>query len=85
MLRQMFVDHPESVGESYGEHFLVALGFAATMLATGLALVVHAIVPGLFVRTGSAAITGLHDRMIRHRQRARAGGITAPDALEWVI
>ena len=85
MLRQMFVDHPESVGESYGQHFLVALGFAATMLVTGLALVVHAFVPGLFVRTGSVAITGLHDRMIRHRQRARAGGITSPDALEWVI
>ncbi len=85
MLRQMFVDHPESVGESYAQHFMVALGFAATMLVTGLALVVHAVVPGLFVRTGSVAITGLHDRMIAHRRRARAGGITAPDALEWVI
>lgn len=85
MLRQMFVDHPESVGESYGEHFLVALGFAGTMLATGLALVIHAVVPGLFVKTGSAAITGLYDRMVAHRRKARASGVTSPDALEWVI
>lgn len=85
MLRAMFVDHPESVGESYGEHLVVALGFAATMLTAGLALLVHALVPGLFVRTGSAAITGLHDRMIAHRRRVRAGGVTSTDALEWVI
>lgn len=85
MLRQMFVDHPASVGESYGEHFLVALGFAVTMLAAGLALVVHAFLPGLFVKTGSAAINDLYDRMIRHRRRAREGGVTSPDALEWVI
>lgn len=85
MLREMFVDHPESVGETYLEHFFVALGFAATMLGAGLALVVHAVVPGLFVKTGSAAITGLHDRMIAHRRRAREGGVTSIDALEWVI
>lgn len=85
MLRQMFVDHPESVGENYLEHFFVALGFAATMLTTGAALVVHAFIPGLFVKTGSAAITGLYGRMIEHRRKARAGGVASADALEWVI
>ena len=85
MLRALFVDHPESVGESYGEHFFVALGFGLTMVTASLALFVHALVPGLFVRTGSAAITGLHDRMIAHRRRVRAGGVTSADALEWVI
>lgn len=85
MLRAMFVDHPESVGESYGEHFFVALGFGLTMVTAGLALFVHALVPGLFVKTGSLAITGLHDRMIAHRRRVRAGGVTSTDALEWVI
>lgn len=85
MLRRMFVDHPESVGESYGEHFFVALGFGVTMVTAGLACIVHALVPGLFVKTGSAAITGLYDRMVQHRRRVRASGITAADALEWVI
>lgn len=85
MLREMFVDHPESVGESYVEHFGVALGFGMTMVAAGLACIVHAVVPGLFVKTGSAAITELHDRMVRHRRRVRDNGITSVDALEWVI
>ena len=85
MLRRMFVDHPESVGESYGEHLLVALGFGVTMVTAGLACIVHALVPGLFVKTGSTAITGLYDRMVQHRRRVRASGVTSADALEWVI
>jgi hypothetical protein len=85
MLRTMFIDHPESVGESYGEHFMVAMGFGLTMVGAGLACIVHAVVPGAFVRTGSAAVTGLYERMVRHRRKARDSGITAADALEWVI
>ncbi len=85
MLREMFTDHPESVGETYGEHFLVASSFGVTMLGAGLACLVHALVPGLFVKTGSAAVTGLYDRMVAHRRRVRDSGVTAPDALEWVI
>lgn len=85
MLRALFVDHPESVGESYGEHFMVALGFGATMVVAGLACIVHALVPGLFVKTGSAAVTQLYDRMVAHRRRVRASGVTSADALEWVI
>ena len=85
MLRELFVDHPQSVGESYGEHFAVAMGFGVTMVTAGLACVVHALVPGLFVRTGSAAITELYDRMVRHRRRVRDSGVTSVEALEWVI
>jgi hypothetical protein len=85
MLRELFIEHPESVGESYGEHFLVALSFGATMMAAGLACVIHALVPGLFVRTGSETIARLHDRMVSNRRRKRAEGVVAADALEWVI
>jgi protein-S-isoprenylcysteine O-methyltransferase Ste14 len=85
MLRSLFVDHPESVGESYAEHFGVALGFGVTMVTAGLACLVHALVPGLFVKTGSRAVTELYYRMVRHRQRVRDNGITSVDALEWVI
>lgn len=85
MLRQLFIDHPESVGESYGEHLLVALSFGTTMVAAGLACIVHALVPGLFVRTGSAAVSRLHDRMVTSRRRKQTSGAVARDALEWVI
>jgi hypothetical protein len=64
-----FTEHPTSVGESYAEHLLAALGFAAAMIRGGLACVVHAFLPVLFVRTGSETIRALHQRMIAARTR----------------
>jgi hypothetical protein len=69
MIDRLLFDHPRSVGESYGEHLLVAGGFGMAMIGAGLACMVHAIVPGLFARTGSATIETLHGRMVRNRRR----------------
>ena len=76
MFERFFLSHPRSVGESYGEHFLMALSFAVNMLAGGLILLVHAVIPGLFVRNGSQLINKLHGRMIQNR------GIAKQDAGE---
>jgi hypothetical protein len=59
ILPRSFVDHPRSVGESYGEHFTVALGFGLRLIGAGLACLVHACVPGWFTRTGSGAVRAL--------------------------
>ncbi len=67
MFRSLFLSHPESVGETYFEHQGVALSFAVELLAAGLACAVHAVVPGLFTRTGSQAIERLHARMVANR------------------
>lgn len=67
MFNRLFVDHPRSVGESYLEHQRHAFGFGISLLGAGLACLVHALIPGLCVRTGSEAITRLHDRMIVNR------------------
>ena len=72
MFDRLFVDHPADVGETYFEHLRTASWFAGTMLIAGLACFVHALVPGLFVRTGSGAIRRLHDRMIVNRRSAAA-------------
>jgi hypothetical protein len=69
---RLFLQHPRSIGESYLEHQRHALGFGFSLLLASLACFVHAIVPGLCVRTGSDAINRLHDRMVVHRS-ARAG------------
>ncbi len=69
MLRKLFVDHPQSVGESYFEHLLVAFGFGFKMLGAGLACMIHGLVPGLFKTTGSQAITCLHDKLVANRCR----------------
>lgn len=67
MFTRLFLEHPRSVGESYLEHQRHALGFGWSLLLAALACLVHALVPGLFVRTGSTAVTRLHERMVLHR------------------
>ncbi|MDH3233002.1 MAG: DUF6356 family protein [Alphaproteobacteria bacterium] len=63
MLKRLFVEHPQSVGESYGEHFSVASWYGVRLLGAGVACMVHALLPFLFVRTGSATIERLHGHM----------------------
>ncbi|MEG3126035.1 DUF6356 family protein [Sphingomonas sp. GB1N7] len=74
MIERYFFEHPRSVGEKYTEHLQTAGSFGTTMIVAGLACLVHAIVPGLFVKTGSAAIARLHDRMIVNRSRTSSVG-----------
>lgn len=71
--RDLFTEHPASVGETYWQHLASAWGFSWRMMLASLACLIHALLPFLFVKTGSRAITGLHDRMVvnRHRQPAR--------------
>lgn len=68
----LFTEHPHAVGETYTQHLLVAGGFGARMIAGGCACLVHALLPFLFCRTGSRAITELHEAMITSRSTARA-------------
>jgi hypothetical protein len=69
MWRRLFHDHPASVGETYGEHFVVASGFSVRLLGAGLMCLVHAFLPFLFKRTASMEINRLHDRMVVNRVR----------------
>jgi hypothetical protein len=64
-----FVEHPASIGESYGQHLCHALGFSIRMGLGAIALAVHAIFPFLFTRTGSAVLRSLYDDMVTHRSR----------------
>lgn len=67
--RRLFTDHPDSVGESYAEHLLTAAGFGTRLVLTGCACLIHALLPFLFVKTGSQQIAALYDRMVANRRR----------------
>lgn len=75
-----FTDHPHQVGETYGEHFVVASRFGGAMLVGGLACMVHALLPFLCTSTGSKIIRGLHDRMVINRARTVASSSDAASA-----
>jgi hypothetical protein len=72
MFTRLFLDHPRSVGETYFEHQRTAFGFAGRLAIAAVACAIHALAPSLFVRTGSAAVSRLHDRMVTNRNRATA-------------
>lgn len=69
-LISLFTEHPASVNETYLQHLASATGFALRMIGAGLCCLVHGLFPFLFVRTGSSAVTQLHDRMVTNRARA---------------
>jgi hypothetical protein len=62
-----FTAHPATVGESYGEHLVMATSFGCRMALAGAACMLHGLLPFLFVRTGSRAIAELNQRMIAGR------------------
>lgn len=69
-LARVFSAHPASVGETYAQHLVHAAAFGGRMLVAGLACLVHAVFPFLFINTGSDAVRQLHDVLSTRRQRA---------------
>jgi len=69
MLERWFLAHPREVGENYVEHQAAALSFSFQLFGAAAACFVHALVPGLFQRTGSATVKRLHEQMITKRVR----------------
>lgn len=64
--------HLKDVDETYLEHLMHASGFGISMIAGGVACLLHAIFPFAFITTGSDAITKLHDRMVVNRLKPSA-------------
>lgn len=75
-LRERFTRHPGSVGETYGQHLVAAMGFSLALFRAAICCALHAVFPFLCERTGSRAIEDLHERMVVNR--ARAAGRPAP-------
>jgi len=80
-LIRAFTEHPASVGESYGEHLGRALCFGSRMIFAGIACMVHGVLPFLFVRTGSRAISELNERLVVNRRRVPLPSIASDKRL----
>ncbi len=77
MFKSLFTEHPRSVGESYFEHMGMSASFGAAMFKGAAACFVHALIPGLCVRTGSGVVSDLHHRMVTHRNKSACAEQTA--------
>ncbi len=76
---QLFTKHPQSVGETYFEHLVMASGFAGTLVIAAMICAIHAVLPFMFEKTGSRMIAELYQRTGPGRVRA-APAASAPDA-----
>src|SRR6476620_11817446 len=80
-LLKYFREHPQSVGETYVEHFGVATSFGFSLINAGLACLIHAVLPCLFTTYARSTIADLHGRMVTHRVRRNhddAGRLNSP-------
>ncbi|MFA5968637.1 MAG: DUF6356 family protein [Sphingomonas sp.] len=84
MIRRLFLDHPASVEESYGEHFLVASSFGVAMILGGMGAVIHAFLPFAFKTKGSDTIGKLHARMVAKRT-AKRDATTQMKTVDYII
>ncbi|KMW56873.1 Type 1 capsular polysaccharide biosynthesis protein J [Candidatus Rhodobacter oscarellae] len=62
MINRIFLDHPASVDETYGEHARFAFTFSVKLFAAAGAALVHAVIPCLFEKTASKIVADLYAR-----------------------
>ena len=75
MLTRLMLEHPRDIGETYGEHAGHALFIGTRMIGAGLACLVHALIPGLFMKTATNTVDDVISLM---NQRSAAG----PDTID---
>lgn len=84
MIRDLFLDHPASVGESYAQHLGVATRFGWRLTRGGLGCMVHGLFPFAFKSSGSDTVRDLHAELVAKRAAARAAR-TQMLTVEYVI
>jgi len=80
VIDRIFLSHPRTVGETYGEHFRVASGFGAAMIWGGLKAIAHAFVPSICKTSGSDTVRQLHALLVEKRAAA-----AQMHTFEWMI
>lgn len=84
MIRRFFLAHPETVGETYWQHFGVATRFGRTMIVGGVKACLHGIFPNMFQTAGSDTVRQLHAVLVEKRT-AKRDAITEMNTVEWMI
>ena len=59
-------EHLKEVNETYFQHMTIAFKIGFTMLVTGIFCLIHALIQGLFKKTGSNQIAKIYDMVSRN-------------------
>ncbi|MEM7139773.1 MAG: DUF6356 family protein [Actinomycetota bacterium] len=68
-----FTEHPHATGETYGEHFGVAMGVSRQLAGAAMAAFVHAVMPKFHTTTASDKIKALNCCLERHDRAGLRG------------
>ena len=71
-MKNIFTEHPKSIGETYFQHMFFAFSFGINMLLGGLACVIHAIFPFLFVKTASNFLLKMTENFVKRAPKNEA-------------
>ena len=63
-MKNIFMEHPHSIGESYIEHLKSAFFIGSRMILGGLACMTHAFLPFVFKKTGSNVLFNVSQYVI---------------------
>ena len=69
VVHRLFVEHPRSLGMTWGRHGTAAVVIGGKLVGAGIACLVHALVPGVFTQTAGKTVADMHD----HMERRKAG------------
>lgn len=64
-LHRVFIEHPETVDETYFEHMRFAAGFAFWLSVAAGAAAIHALIPAMCETTASRILKRLHAKIER--------------------
>lgn len=62
-MKNLFTQHPNSVGETYFEHLKIAGKSGVKLFWAGIACMLHAVFPFLFIDTASKTIKEIHQKI----------------------
>lgn len=68
LFHKIFLAHPKDVNETYTEHFKEAGYCGLKMFLCGIACMIHAVTPCVFVTTGSQCIKCLKERFVDRKR-----------------
>jgi hypothetical protein len=83
LLSRLFTAHPHAVGETYGQHFVVALSYGLRLIGAGLCALVHAVLPFLFQKTASSSIKAMYADMMRRNANTPVFVVQQTPAADW--
>jgi len=66
-MKNIFTEHPKSVGESYIKHMLFAIKVGLKLILWGFVAIIHAMFPFIFKTYVSSNIKKLHDDIFLNR------------------